>query len=229
MSEAYQDSFGGRIGRMRHLLVARARAAGIRVGLVGYRPPVAPSVEGWGELYASGYYDYLGGLGELARYSLLDGYIRHLGGSPSILDLGCGSGILRERIAGAAFARYVGVDPAAAAIETAKRLEDDRTSFRVGDPDDLDLEPFDIVVANEVFYGVAEPSKLVGRAFELLRPGGHLLSSNFRHPGDRGLHRMLDERFELLDAVEARNLTGPGRRKRRWRVTCHRRPGEAAR
>jgi hypothetical protein len=52
-------------------------------------------------------------------------------------------------------------------------------------------------------------------------PGGHLLVSVLRRPTHFVIHRLLAERFELVDALDVRNLTSW--RSRRWRISCHRR------
>jgi 2-polyprenyl-3-methyl-5-hydroxy-6-metoxy-1,4-benzoquinol methylase len=205
--------------------LARARAhahgAAVRAGVRSYRPLIDANAERWSQ-------EYIGDVGQLAyaplvelsRYSLLAGYLRHLGQGLSVLDLGCGHGLFRERIEELPFARYLGIDFAAEAIHQAGRLEDERTFFRVGELPEPD-EVFDVVVCNENLECVPDPARYVDGVHGHLVPGGHLLVSILRHPSDFALHRLLDERFELLDAVEARNLTSW--RSRRWRVSCHRR------
>jgi hypothetical protein len=63
--------------------------------------------------------------------------------------------------------------------------------------------------------------KQLDRIRDLLTSGGHLLTSNISHPYNPGLYRLLDERFELVDAVEVSNQTFRGRRHRK--ISAYRR------
>src|SRR3954454_119623 len=81
----------------------------------------APSAATWDAEYAAGRWAYLGELPELARFSVLAGYLRHFKPGGAILDVGCGEGALAKRLSAGDFRRYVGVDLSAAAIEKAAR------------------------------------------------------------------------------------------------------------
>ncbi len=192
----------------------RARGWAVAAGLARYRPPPAPDLDGWRNQYESGGWDYLAGVHQLPRYSLLTGYIDHFD-CRSILDVGCGAGLLRERLNGLDFDRYVGVDPVRAAIERARRLSDERTTFTVGDVFVSDLGQFDAVVCNEVLYCVPDPEALIDRAKELVSPGRYFFTSDMRHPGEVGLQRMLSKRFQLVAAVNVSNDSDRGVRRRR--------------
>jgi 2-polyprenyl-6-hydroxyphenyl methylase/3-demethylubiquinone-9 3-methyltransferase len=195
----------------------RARGLAISAGLLDYRPPPAPELEQWAERYEVGGWDYLGGIDQIAQYSMIAGYIRFLG-CRSILDVGCGTGLLRERLEGVDFQRYVGVDPVAVALEAANKHADDRTTLLLGDAFLPDLGQFDAVVCNEVLYCVPEPLPLIDRVQTLVAPGGYLLTSNLSHPGEGGLYKLLTERFEPVAAVKVSNRTKRGRRRRRVSV-----------
>lgn len=207
--------------RSRLLLRTRVRALGVRLGVIAYEPTTW-SEELWNERYSNGVLDYFGALNELPRYSILAGYVSYFGGEPDILDVGCGQGLFRHRLEGIPFRRYVGIDPTPSAIELARRFDDERTEFVVGDPLETDLGTFDRVVCNEVFSMVPDPAALLDRVGELLRPDGLLLTSIWRHDGDQRLWEMVDKRFDRLDTVEAQNPANPVG-TRGWRLTCHRR------
>jgi hypothetical protein len=49
-----------------------------------------------------------------------------------------------------------------------------------------------------------------------------VIASNWRHPGDIALRRMLDERFEPIDSVDVRSSIGPRSSARGSRLTLHR-------
>jgi 2-polyprenyl-3-methyl-5-hydroxy-6-metoxy-1,4-benzoquinol methylase len=203
-------------------LAERIRGVGVRLRAVPYRPIDRSSLEQWSSEHESGELAYYGDLRGLARYSLLIGYIRQLGPDVSILDVGCGAGLLAERLGATPYRRYLGIDPAPPAIEQAARLADERTRFQVAERPSPELGEFDVAVCNEVIYCVPNPEQLLDDIRATLPVGGSLLTSIWRHPTEVGLYRLIDARFELEDAVVARDLmaeTGdPG-----WRVAWHRR------
>jgi 2-polyprenyl-3-methyl-5-hydroxy-6-metoxy-1,4-benzoquinol methylase len=210
---------------------ARAAAAmGRRLGVLPHQPE-RWSTEQWTDAYGSGQLEYYGTLDELARYSLLVGYVGFFFPSgpertePRVLDVGCGTGLLRTRLEGIGVGDYVGVDLSPPAVEVAERRRLPRSRFLVGDVAALDLGRFDVVVLNEMLYYVEEVDGLLTRLGELLEPSGLLLVSMWRHPGDRSLWRTVDERFPLVDRVEARNR-GNEINPRGWIVSCHRRRPE---
>ncbi len=97
----------------------------------------------------------------------------------SILDLGCGTGLLGVylgRIAGA----FVGVDLSGKMIEQATR-HDIYTEFRQTDLlDDLRATAagtYDYVTANDVFIYVGDLSEVIPAAFKVIRQGGALIFS----------------------------------------------------
>ena len=215
----------------------RARQGARKAGAVGRRLGVLPhqperwSSEQWTDAYGSGALEYYGTLDELARYSLLVGYVGFFfppGGDrprPRVLDVGCGTGLLRARLDGADVGEYVGVDLSATAVETAERRRLPRSTFLAGDVTALDQGRFDVVVLNEMLYYVEDVDAFLARLGQLLEPSGLLLVSMWRHPGDRSLWRTVDERFPLVDRVEARNR-GNELNPRGWIVSCHRRRPE---
>lgn len=218
-----------RVQRLRRAVGRRVRAPAVDAGLLPYRPVGSPQSEL--SHYERGAYEYFADLDELPRYSVPVGYVRWITVEPAIADIGCGFGLLRQRLEGLSFSRYLGIDPVAEAIKRASALADERTSFVVADPitdvgsGELQRESFDICTLLDVLYVSSDPAALIDSARELLRPGGHLLSCNLRHPGDRGLARLLDKRLILVDAVHVQNLAPGKRRSRSWRITCHRRDG----
>jgi 2-polyprenyl-6-hydroxyphenyl methylase/3-demethylubiquinone-9 3-methyltransferase len=213
-----------RVGARRALRGATeaAQSAGRRIGLLAYRPE-RWSTAAWTDAYASGQLDYYGELDELARYSVLVGYVgwsaRSQPEPPRVLDVGCGTGLLRRLLDGMSWSEYVGLDLSEAAIESARTGPTDRSQFVVGDVMTLDLGRFDIIVVNEVLYYAADPRAFLARMRAALSPGGVLLISMWRHAGDRQLWKLVDEVVPILDRVEVRNRAN-AINARGWVVAC---------
>lgn len=211
----------------RRLARGAARRVGVwgrRVGVLRYQPE-RWTTEQWNEAYTARALDYYAELNELARYSVIGGYVRWFTGvaapnRPGILDVGCGTGLLREHLEGVEFSQYVGVDLSDAAIRAATARAHPRSRFLVGDVSNVDLGRFDIAVLNEVLYYAPKPLQFLARMRSILHPRGALIVSMWRHPGDRSLWRRVDESFTLLDRVEVRNRSNPVNR-RGWLVACY--------
>lgn len=199
--------------RWAHRAAQRARAWGRLLHVLPYQPECR-TTEQWTAAYQAGVLSYYGRLDELARYSVIVGYLDWFAGlaaarRPTVLDVGCGTGLLRERLEGVDFAEYVGVDLSVAAVAEARSRAHPRSHFFVGDVATLDLGRFDVVVLNEVLYYVPDAAAFLARIRALLAPGGVLLVSMWRHPGDRSLWRKVDQAFPIVDRVEVRNRGNP--------------------
>jgi 2-polyprenyl-6-hydroxyphenyl methylase/3-demethylubiquinone-9 3-methyltransferase len=98
-----------------------------------------------------------------------------------VLDVGCGAGLFAEPLARLG-ADVLGIDPAPASIEVARRHAEETgasLSYRVATVEALAAEParFDIVSAMEVVEHVVDPARFVSEAASLIAPGGIFLAS----------------------------------------------------
>lgn len=86
----------------------------------------------------------------------------------TLLDLGCGGGLLAPHVSGY---RHVGVDLSATALEVAAAHGVEPVRADVADLPFED-ESFDVVVAGEIFEHVEDLPGTVAEAVRVLRPGG---------------------------------------------------------
>ncbi len=136
------------------------------------------SANTWEAQYASGRWDYLAQLPELARFSVLAGYISHLKPGGAVLDIGCGQGTLLRRLPDSAYSSYVGIDVSPSAIATAKEQQPKNGTFVAADCEVYAPSGhFDVLVFNEVLCCLHEPLHTVERYARSLNPGGLLLVS----------------------------------------------------
>ena len=153
------------------------------------RPPVEielkdPSV--WDREYTSDIWDYLGSVEQLPRYAMIEAWRQYFSPHGSILDLGCGEGIVLRRIPENAGVCYTGVDFSQAAIEIARKhvLHPNRETFIHEDVNSFvppDQKKFDVILFNEVLYYFPDASRIVTRYQGFLKTGGVLIVSVF-HP-----------------------------------------------
>jgi 2-polyprenyl-6-hydroxyphenyl methylase/3-demethylubiquinone-9 3-methyltransferase len=201
--------------------VAQVRATGVAQGVRPYRPE-RWSVGRWDDAYAAGEFDFMAGLGERPRYAMLLSYLDLAPARPAILDIGCGPGILRQTLDPTAFASYIGIDVSEVAIRNARsRWPDEATHFELGDASTMRLPGADVIVLNEMLYYAPQPRDLLRRVAAALHPGGLVLTSMWRHAGDRALWRLLDAELMFVAAARIRAERNPFNRLG-WRVSCHR-------
>jgi 2-polyprenyl-3-methyl-5-hydroxy-6-metoxy-1,4-benzoquinol methylase len=136
------------------------------------------SAQTWERQYAAGRWDFLAELPELARFSILAGYICQLKPGGAVLDTGCGQGVLLNRLPGSCYSRYVGIDVSASAISVAQRQQREHSTFLAADCEEYaPAGQFDVIVFNEVLCCLRDPLCTVERYARSLNPGGLVLVS----------------------------------------------------
>ena len=172
------------------------------------KPPV-PSQEVWESQYRSGHWARLNNLTEVGHNSVVFSYITHLRPQGSILEIGCGEGILLRKLKKVGYSRYVGIDMSAFAIEKCREFADEKTSFVVGDAESHSYDSrFDFVVLNEAIYYFVEPIKTLEHYVRYLAPGGLFVISIFDKPRTRAIRRRLKACFPVLDETRITNAGG---------------------
>ncbi|MBN1899896.1 methyltransferase domain-containing protein [Candidatus Sumerlaeota bacterium] len=106
-----------------------------------------------------------------------------LKGSESVLDLGCGDGILSLQIADLVpKGEVIGIDASQGMIDAALPKERDNLRFQRMDINHLDfVERFDIVFSNATLHWIKDHERLLQNVRRVLRPGGRV---RFNFAGD---------------------------------------------
>ena len=162
----------------------------------------------WDAEYGNGGWDHLRGLEEVCRYSVITGYIRFFKPGASVLDLGCGEGLLLKRFCPESYSHYTGVDLSEGALNLAKGKYE-KAVFIKEDVDKYQTsESFDVIVFNELLYYVEEPLKTLRRYDKnLAEKGVHVVSIHNKWRS-RFIIRKIKLEYRLIDEVTIRKESG---------------------
>lgn len=99
-----------------------------------------------------------------------------IGGDDAVLDLGCGAGNLTRKLRELTSGPVVGIDPAAAMIETARAgAAGQEILFLLGGAEELPFtDTFDVVFCNSAFQWFSKPADALAVCHRALRPGGRM-------------------------------------------------------
>jgi 2-polyprenyl-3-methyl-5-hydroxy-6-metoxy-1,4-benzoquinol methylase len=185
-------------------------------------PELNPTLD-WDAAFRNGRYDYLSGLGEMPRYALIAGYIRKFKRNGTVLDAGCGQGILLDHLDVDAIT-YSGFDVSETAIaEARRRAPGAQLSVRRVEDYRAD-RTFDFIVFNEVLQCVHDPLGTLDRYVTALTPGGFVIISLYQNPEPQArptvLTRILEHeisinRYPILAKARVENADGL-----KWAIYC---------
>lgn len=166
----------------------------------------------WEEQYRQGGWEFMRRLDEVARYSVIAGFLHHLKAGGSVLDVGSGEGLLADHLRPLGYSRYLGVDLSEAAIRQAAGREDAKTAFAAADAESYvppkPPERWDAVVFNECVYYFNDPVETVRRYAAFLEPGGIFIVSTFRSRRADVIVKRLLETCRLLEETAITNRKG---------------------
>jgi 2-polyprenyl-3-methyl-5-hydroxy-6-metoxy-1,4-benzoquinol methylase len=175
--------------------------------VMGYRPfPV--NADTWDREYRSGVWDFLGTMDNLGGLASILGYCQFLA-PDSILDIGCGAGLLARKFKGLPYSSYLGVDLSAEAIAQAAPVSDHRTAFTLGGAEDFDTDQrFDVIVFSQILNYIPRPEAMLARYAKYLTPGGRIIVSLYRAPRTRAAWRLIDRTMATCDAMTVTQGSG---------------------
>jgi 2-polyprenyl-3-methyl-5-hydroxy-6-metoxy-1,4-benzoquinol methylase len=152
------------------------------------------------------------GIGELARYSIIAGYIQFLARKGRVLDVGCGEGLLAQRLCPNAYASYLGIDLSAVAIDRANQKKDARecrSDFLVADVETFAGDgTFDVIVFNECLYYLSAPVETLRRYEQFLAENGTMIVSMDESVETRKIWAQIANRYVARDSVAVTNQDG---------------------
>jgi 2-polyprenyl-6-hydroxyphenyl methylase/3-demethylubiquinone-9 3-methyltransferase len=164
------------------------------------RPPTA---ENWDAQYSSGRWIPVEQVYELSRMSMLVGYLRYFSPGGAILDVGCGEGVLAQKLPLHDYSRYVGIDLSRAAIDKAAGRGLAKATFATADANAYVPEgTFDAIVFSELLCYFPDAPLVVERYGRSLNKGGVVVvSMNTNFQGALAMVQGLKRRFRTLDEV----------------------------
>ncbi len=162
----------------------------------------ASTSDGWDEEYRGGRWAFLRGLEESGRYGIIGMWLALNDAMERVLDIGCGEGLLYERLKPMGIRSYVGVDLAPAALEIAD-VDPQIASLRAGDMHTFTpakSETFSAIVFNEVLHFAEDPAAVVSRYVPFLDKDGVIAISMYspKRP-ESGANRLIARLWEATD------------------------------
>jgi 2-polyprenyl-3-methyl-5-hydroxy-6-metoxy-1,4-benzoquinol methylase len=164
----------------------------------------------WDTEYANGRWTYMRQRTQLVRYSIIAGYCHSFKPGASILDIGCGEGILKEHLSPHLYTHYLGMDLSEQAISRAKALfEDDNHEFLVANMEQYEPDrSFDVIVFNECLYYASDPVSLVKKYERYLNDSGIFIISMYDILRSQILWTMLEDVYSNCHQVHYQNSDG---------------------
>jgi len=171
---------------------------------------LAVTKEEWEAEYSGGQWDRLRSVEELAHYSVIAGYYHYFKQGGSILDVGCGEGILHESLSPYNYSRYVGIDISEEAIRRGARKQDERTSFIRADVDNYTPdESFDTIIFSETLYYFENPGGIMKKYASFLNKSGIFIISVYgKRERNMLVWKMIEKVCVVVDEVRVYHHSG---------------------
>jgi 2-polyprenyl-3-methyl-5-hydroxy-6-metoxy-1,4-benzoquinol methylase len=179
--------------------------------------------EAWDAQYKANVWGYMSR--EQSRYAIIAGYVASLKPRGSIMDVGCGEGLLFDWIRPYGYARYLGFDISEVAVSKLASKQDALTIFLQADAETFQPAGlYDLIIFNETLYYFHEPFETLTRYVRSLKPGGLMIVSTYtRSNRALAILRQLKGHLHVLEETQTRQ----GTKTKSWVCTVLQ-PKEAA-
>ncbi len=175
--------------------------------LIGSRRPKAG--RDWEWEYSEGKWDLLSGMDEMARYWIVAGYCSQVQ-LPAILDVGCGPGVLEERLRLLPYGSYTGIDISKTALRAARSKIPESCRLVCADFHEIALrDHFDRIVFMESLESDSPVGSILSNYVSLLTANGRIVISLFDGAQRNATGRFWKEvrnGFHIEDATRVENL-----------------------
>lgn len=163
----------------------------------------------WNHQYLTGFWEGLKAPTEHARFGAIVALIERWKSNAAILEIGCGEGLLQQKLPASAYRRLVGVDLSDVAIERAKQQATAQTHYLVADMEVFDpYDTFDVVVFTESLNYARSPVQTLHRYEAFLKPEGILVVSMFESKHIPEIWNSLAADFTFADQIITQNERG---------------------
>lgn len=174
--------------------------------------------EEWNREYSGGRWDLLKQADEMARYWIAAGYCAQKFERPSVLDVGCGVGLMEERLRPLPYSFYLGIDFSLEALEEMLRRPGPERRVACADMFRFWVRrKFDVVLFMEALEPGMPAAEILKLYRDLLNPGGRIIVSMFdgrNRAASAPAWKSIGEEFQIEDVFEIENL--PTRKS--WKV-----------
>ena len=167
------------------------------------RPSVPADNREYYDAFAANYEAHRGGRPGAAYHDLLDelesGFVERFGRGKEVLEVGCGTGLVLERITRFA-SRARGVDLSPKMLELARQR---RLDVEVADATALPFPDasFDVACSFKVLAHVEAIDRALAEMARVVRPGGHVIAEFYNPQSLRGLVKRLAPPGKIAQGV----------------------------
>lgn len=150
--------------------------------------------QNWDQDYKEGKWDYLKSFGERNRYAVISACLFYFKSKPAILDIGCGQGILINKIK---FGRYFGIDVSKTAIQSIPQKKN--LFLKVADANKFETnKKFDAIIFNETLYYFKNWKFILNKYQKLMENNGIFVISMYDDRAIQKIWNFLDKKFNNL-------------------------------
>ncbi|MBK7378005.1 MAG: class I SAM-dependent methyltransferase [Ignavibacteriales bacterium] len=185
----------------------------VKVYCLPYKP-LSRSRQTWEQEFKDNKWDYLSDINQLSRYSIIIGYFNFWFEGGSILDLGCGQGLLLNRLNGINYELYVGVDLSEEAMKIAANIATNKAKFVCSEISSYEPDQrFDMIVFNESLYYFDKPIEVIKKYKNFLSKDGKIIISMWDNKErNNKLWKDVDRSFKVVDDLRLQKI----QRKSSW-------------